>query len=303
MTNRPFYQRSIFLALVACILWSTAFAGIKIGLNYSPPLQFAGFRFMLSGMLIFPFCRNLKKNFSLLRKNFKGVFIISLFQTALLYIFFYQGMNRTPAAIGAIVVGAGPLFIAFLAHFITGKDPLTKRKVIALLIGFAGIILLALAKDKNVEDQVAVMIGILLLITGNLAGSYGNILVSKDRFGISPVFLNAVQIFMGGAMILVVSLFFEEVSFAHKPLPYYVSLGWLGFLSAAAFSLWFVVLSRPEIKVSEINVWKFIIPLLGAILSWILIANEGPRWHTIAGMLLIAIAIVIIYGKKKKQNV
>lgn len=299
MTSRPFHQNSIILALLACLLWSTAFAGIKIGLNYSEPLQFAGFRFMLSGIMILPFCRNLKTNFNLLVRNFRGVFIISLFQTALLYIFFYQGMDRTPAAIGAIVVGAGPLFIAFLAHFITGRDHLSARKIFVLLIGFSGIILLALAKDKNVENQGVVLIGILLLVTGNLAGSYGNILVSKDRFGIAPVFLNAVQIFMGGVMILIVSFFFEDVSFVAKPLPYYAALGWLSFLSAAAFSLWFVVLSRPEIKVSEINVWKFIIPILGAILSWIIIRNEGPQWNTIVGMILIAMAIVIIYGKRK----
>lgn len=257
---------------------------------------------MLSGIIILPFCRNIKTNFQLLRKNFRGVFTISLFQTALLYVFFYQGIDKTPAAIAAIVVGAGPLFIALLAHFITGRDQLTARKIIALLIGFAGIVLLAVAKDKSVENHRTVMLGILLLVTGNLAGSYGNILVSQDRFGTSPVFLNAVQIFMGGSMILIVSLFFEQITFLSKPTTYYLALGWLSFLSAAAFSLWFVVLSRPEIKVSEINVWKFIIPLIGAVLSWILIADEGPRWYTIMGTLLIALAIVVIYGKRRKRN-
>lgn len=256
---------------------------------------------MLSGLLIFPFCRNLKVNIRLTVKHFKGVFKISLFQTALLYTFFYQGINKTPAAIAAIVVGAGPLFIAFLAHFITGRDPLTKRKIVALLTGFSGIILLALAKDRNIENHAAVMLGILLLVIGNLAGSYGNILVSQDRFGISPVFLNAVQIFMGGVMILIVSFIFEDVSITQKPLLFYGALLWLGFLSAAAFSLWFVVLSRPEIKVSEINVWKFIIPLLGAAISWLLIAGEGPRWYTIAGMILIASAIVVMYGVRKNS--
>ena len=300
MNHRPFYQNSTVIALAACVLWSTAFAGIKIGLTYSEPLQFAGIRFMLSGIIILPFCGNIKMNFGLFIKNFKGVFIISLFQTAILYTFFYLGINKTPAAVAAIVVGAGPLFIAFLAHFITGRDHLTKRKVLALIVGFSGIVLLALAKDRNVEDQKIVLFGVLLLVIGNLAGSYGNILVSKDRFGISPVFLTAIQIFMGGATIFLVSFFFEEVSFALKPLPYYMALGWLSFLSAAAFSLWFIVLSRPEIKVSEINVWKFIIPLLGAILSWLLIQGEGPRWYTIVGMLLIAMAIVIIFGKRKR---
>ncbi len=290
---------SVFLALIACILWSTAFAGIKIGLQYSSPLQFAGIRFMISGLLILPFCKDLYSNFQIAWKNFDKIVWISLFQTAILYTFFYLGLNKTPAAVAAIIVGGGPLFVALIAHFTTGRDPLTLRKVIALMIGFSGIVLLALAKDRNMQNHGSIIVGIVLLVAGNIAGSYGNILVSKNKLKISPVFLNAIQIFMGGTIILVLSFFFEEFSFTHKPLLYYLSLGWLSFLSAAAFSLWFIVLSRPEVKVSEINVWKFIIPLLGAVLSWLIISGEEPRWYTVIGMVLIAAAILIIYRKKR----
>ncbi|MBN1951066.1 MAG: DMT family transporter [Bacteroidales bacterium] len=295
MNKRPFYLHSVFLALFACLLWSTAFAAIKIGLRYTTPLQFAGIRFILSGLMILPFTGNLKENWAKTKKNWKAVFLISLFQTIILYTFFYLGMNKTPAAIGAIIVGAGPLFVALLAHFITGRDPLTLRKSIALMIGFSGIILLAMSKDQGETNHLRVVTGILLLITGNFAGSFGNILVSRNKTGIAPVFLSAVQILFGGLVILVISLFFEDINFTVKPLPYYISLGWLSFLSAAAFSLWFVVLSRPEVRVSDINVWKFIIPVVGAVLSWILIAGEKPQWNTLAGMTLIASSILIIY--------
>lgn len=302
MSSRSFYKSSIFLAIVACFLWSTAFVGIKIGLRYTTPLQFAGLRFMISGILILPFCRNIKKDLVLVRKHAGKVFFISLFQTAILYTFFYQGMNRTPAAIGAIVVGGGPLFVAFLAHFITGRDHLTIKKIIALLIGFSGILLLALAKDTSIDNRVTLLIGIAMLIIGNFAGSFGNILVSQSKTGISPVFLNSLQIFSGGLMILIVSFFFENFHFSAKPLPYYISLGYLSAMSAIAFSIWFVILNRPEVKVSEINVWKFIIPVLGAILSWIIISGEKPQWYTISGMLLIATAIVIIYGRFNRNS-
>lgn len=223
---------------------------------------------------------------------------ISLFQTALLYTFFYLGIDKTPAAVAAIIVGAGPLFIALMAHFTTGRDLMTTHKAVALLIGFTGIVLLALSREKDTNGYPQVLLGIILLVIGNLAGGYGNILVSIDRRGISPVLLNAVQIFLGGAMIFVFSLWMEGTSFSTKPLPYYLSLGWLAFLSAAAFTLWFVVLSRPGVKVSEINVWKFIIPMLGAIISWALIPGEHPQWNTVTGMLLIAVAIVIVYGRR-----
>jgi LPXTG-motif cell wall-anchored protein len=295
-------RSSILFALTSCILWSTAFAGIKIGLQYSSPLQFAGIRFMISGLLILPFCRNLKSNIRIALKNFTQIIRISLFQTAILYTFFYLGMDKTPAAVGAIIVGGGPLFVAVLAHFTTGKDSLTARKIAALLIGFSGIVLLALAKDSDIPNHGSVILGIILLVIGNIAGSYGNILVSKNKVKISPVFLNAFQIFMGGAIVLAISFVFEDFSFLNKPLPFYLSLGWLSFISAVGFSLWFVVLSRPDVKVSEINVWKFIIPLLGAILSWLLIAGEKPKWFTVLGMLLIASAILIIYWKKQKKQ-
>ena len=302
MADQPFYKSSIFLAIAACFLWSTAFVGIKIGLQYTTPLQFAGMRFMISGIIILPFCRNIKSNLILLKKNAFKVLRISLFQTAILYTFFYQGMDRTPAAIGAIVVGGGPLFVAFLAHFITGRDPLIPKKIIALLIGFSGIVLLALAKDSSIDNRLTLLTGIVMLVIGNFAGSFGNILVSQSKTGISPVFLNSIQIFTGGLIILMVSFFIEGFHFAVKPTPYYLSLGYLSFMSAVAFSFWFVVLNRPEVKVSEINVWKFIIPVIGAILSWLLIAGEKPQWHTLSGMTLIAAAIIIIYGRFKKES-
>ncbi|RLD64942.1 MAG: EamA/RhaT family transporter, partial [Bacteroidetes bacterium] len=42
------------LAIISCLLWSTAFAGVKIGLEYATPLQFAGTRFFIAGLLVFP---------------------------------------------------------------------------------------------------------------------------------------------------------------------------------------------------------------------------------------------------------
>lgn len=300
MQQRPFYSSSVFLAIIACILWSTAFAGIKLGLPYTTPLQFAGIRFILAGLFILPFTNNLRTEFSKIGQNIGEVLKISFFQTFLLYIFFYLGLARVPAAIGAIVVGASPLYVAVLAHFFTNNNQLSVRKVIALLIGVSGIVLLALAKDSSLGNRSTVLFGILILIASNICGSYGNILISKNRMGISPLVLNSFQIFIGGLSILIVSFFVEGFSFVPKPPVYYLSLLWLSFIAAGGFSLWFMILSRLEVKVSDINIWKFIVPVLGAILSWLIIKGEHPRWYTVVGMTLIGLSVVIIYAKQKK---
>jgi drug/metabolite transporter (DMT)-like permease len=54
------------------------------------------------------------------------------------------------------------------------------------------------------------------------------------------------------------------------------------------------------LKVSEINVWKFIIPVLGAVLSWIILPDEKPEWIVIAGMVLVGLSLVVMYYKVKK---
>ena len=76
--------------------------------------------------------------------------------------------------------------------------------------------------------------------------------------------------------------------------PYYISLAWLSFMSAAAFSIWFTLLQRPGVKVSELNVWKFIIPVFGALLSWIILPDESADPVAITGMVFIALSLIVL---------
>ena len=79
-----FFRGTIFLAIIACLLWSSAFAGIKIGLRYTTPLQFAGIRFMLAGLLILPFCGDLSVYLRDVIAHHRTVALVSFFQTTLL---------------------------------------------------------------------------------------------------------------------------------------------------------------------------------------------------------------------------
>jgi drug/metabolite transporter (DMT)-like permease len=83
---------------------------------------------------------------------------------------------------------------------------------------------------------------------------------------------------------------------------YYLSLGWLSILSAVAISIWTVLLKRPGIIVSDLNFWKFLIPVFGATLSWILLPAEKPLAITLVGMLIIASSLVILNLVRRKNH-
>ena len=298
---RNIIKSTTFLALVATWLWSTAFAGIKIGLQYHTPLQFAGIRFFLAGSMIFFFFGNFNKYFTEIKNNLSLVIKLSLLQTFLQYALFYTGINLIPGALAAMIIGSSPLFVAIIAHFSFKNDKMTLLKTISILIGVAGIAIITLGRTKVEIREEYEILGIGLLLLNNLVAGYANVVVSKSPGNISPLVLSSSSLVIGGFLLLLVSIPLEGITPGPFPAVYFTALIWLSFLSAAAISIWFTLLKRPGVKVSILNVWKFLIPVSGAVLSWILIENEKPDSISVTGMLIIALSLVALSFANRKQ--
>lgn len=146
----------------------------------------------------------------------------------------------------------------------------------------------------------SIVMGLTPLINVLLASivfqGYSAILVSEDKGKVDPVFLNAVQMFFGGLLIYGVGVAAEGFHpFWAKPAGFYGSLGVLVFISVFAFSFWFMALRTEGAKVSDINMCRLINPVLGAVLSWIMLPGEYPHFSTVAGMAIIVGSLVIYF--------
>ncbi|PVX50004.1 drug/metabolite transporter (DMT)-like permease [Balneicella halophila] len=305
MKQNHFFNNTIFLAIVACFLWSTAFVGIKIGLRYTTPLQFAGIRFFLSGLMILPFVQNFPAKWKIAKAHWKIIILVALLQTTLVYALFYTGLEKVPASLGAMLIGAGPLFASLVAHFMTSDDKLSKRKTSIIFLGMLGVAIISLNKENASMHYPLLWLGIVLLLFNNIIGGIGNVVISKYGKGLPPMVLSSFSLVVGGAALFIISLFFEKFEWKIYPKEYYLSLAWLSFLSAAAITIWFSLLKRPGVKVSDLNTWKFITPVLGAILSWIILPDEYPTFLAIVGMCIIAIALILLNTQivKKKKSI
>ena len=289
MWNQP--AKYIALAIFACLLWSTAFVGVKIGLQYAQPFGFAGIRFMISGLIMLPFTGGIHRYFSIIQKNFCWILTLALIQTFAAYALFYFGMTLVPGALAAIVIGASPLIFALVAHMLMHDDKITPLKLASMLIGFTGVVIIGVSRQPWESTGLPEFIGVFILLGGSTAGALGNILVAKDRERIPPLVLNSAQLFIGGFFLLLLSLLFEGSPLKSYPMEYYMALIYLSILSAVAFSIWFYLLKKPGVKVSSLNLWKFIIPVFGAAIVWIILPDEQPEPAAIIGMIFIALSI------------
>ena len=298
-------KNTVVLALTACLLWSGAVVPVKLALKFAPPLFIAGIRFIFAGLILLPFCGPIGNYFKIVSKNIKTIILLSFFQTVLLYGLFFIGMTKIQGALGAVVIGSSPLMAAFVSHFMTRNDKFTLKKTISIFTGIAGIIIVTLNKGALTsgidKDKI---IGISLLITGAISSAIGNVIVSKDEKSIPPLILNSSQIFIGGVVLLSMSFVFEKTPDISGLGPtFYVSLVWLSFISAIAFSIWFTLLQRPDVKVSELNIWKFVIPVAGALMSWLFLPNENPDASIVVAMILVALSVYMLYAPKRNTRV
>lgn len=283
---------------MACLLWSSAFTGIKIGLAYTTPIQFAGLRFMLAGLLVLPLAGNPKETFRQVKSNLRIVLWVALFQTVIQYFFFYLGLARVSGVLSAILIGSGPLFVAILSHFYMPNDRMTTRKAMAIALGFAGMAWVVWGGNAVAPLTASAWIGILFLLVCNLNAGISNILIAKHTHHIKPLALSTSSLFLGGAALWLISIPMEGYSSGPYPAQYYGALLWLSFLSASALSIWIVLLRQPGIKISELNQFKFIIPVAGALLAWAMLPEDKPRWDALGGLFLIGFSLVWMYRRK-----
>lgn len=284
----------IIPAIFTCILWGSAFVGAKIGFEYTSPIFLSGIRFSLAGLLLMPILFIKRVDIKEGLRNWRFMCIFALTQTFLQYGIFFMGLDKVPAATAAIIIGCGPLFVAIMAHIFLKDDKIGVRKLIAILIGLSGVIFISLTKGNIISDAKHFYTGIALLIISNIIGGYTNIMVVKSKRKTNPILLTSFANFFGGIMLLIVGLIYEKPEIKVYPIEFYYAVIWLAIIPAVGFSVWYNLLQKPNVKVSSLNMWKFVIPVTGAVLSWIILPEEKPELMSIIGIIIIIISLQIL---------
>lgn len=289
-------KKGILYAVLASVLWAIVNPFIKQGLSYDfSPMNFAGLRFTVVGIILFAYTwhRGMWREIMQHRRLFGNLILINMFMG---YTAFYFGVDFVSGAISSIIMGMTPLINVLLAHLLASNDRLNVHKIISLIVSLIGLLLIVGMGSNGAPLDWKGITGIVLLLLSIIFQGYSAISVSEDKGKVNPIFLNAVQMFFGGLLIYMVGLGTEGYhSFIGKPAGFYISLSILVFISVFAFSFWFIALQSKGAKVSDINMCRLINPILGAVLSWIMLPGEYPTFSTVAGMIIIVSSLIIYF--------
>ncbi len=301
--SNKLYTNTVFVVLIALLctaLWGSATPFIKTGyecleVKGTPSIMlFAGVRFFLAGIITVIIYSIIERKFLYPKKeNLKYVGIISVFQTILQYIFFYVGLANTSGVKGAVLSGSSAFFSILVASLIFRQEKLTLRKIIACVIGFAGVILVNL----NGLELNFTFLGDGFVILSTLSLAFSSVFMKRFSKYENPVVLSGYQFIAGGIFMIIVGLSFGgTISFASAK-----GIGiltYLSFLSAIAYALWGILLKHNP--VSEVTIFNFMTPVFGAILSKLLLTESDgvSTINIIVSVVLICVGIFTLNYQK-----
>jgi len=307
-------QKSIFTnpivlvigALLCCALWGSATPFIKLGsaamISQNPATKvastilFAGIRFTGAGVLTVLIYSIARRKFLVPKaKNIPRILTVSAFQTVIQYIFFYIGLSNTSGVKGTIASGLSGFFCVLIASLIFKQEKLTVRKIVACVLGFAGIVVVNL----NGLDFNFVFTGDGFVIISALSLAISSVLMKRFSKHEEPVLISGYQFVIGGIFMIGIGLIFGG-SIRIPDFGAAMILVYLCALSAVAYALWGVLLKHNP--VSRVTIFNFSTPFFGTVLSILMLPESAGTGvlNIIATLLLVSAGIFLLNFQPKK---
>ncbi len=296
----------ILIAFICSVLWGTAFSGVKIGYDkfgieaadWSSQMIFAGTRFAIAGiMTILAGSLAAKKLLLPTKSSIPKIAMISLFQTVLQYFFYYIGLAHTTGVKAAVIVAAKVFAAILISSLIYRLEKLTMRKIIGCILGFSGIIIINMNGLKSGLNFSLLGDGFILIST--IANGFSSVLIKKYSSNENPVLLSGWQFLFGGLIMAIIGLACGG-NIGNITVNSVTILLYLAFVSAAAYSLWAMLLKYNP--VSKVSVFGFMNPVCGVVISSIVLKESGSIGiHALAALALVCLGIFIVNREKNKS--
>jgi O-acetylserine/cysteine efflux transporter len=259
----PIFGRRRFVvpAFVLLVLfWGSAFAAVKVGLGYSPPVLFAGMRSFVGGLTITAVALawggkpNLGRDW--------GVFSL----LTLLNVVLFLGLQTfavmlLPSGTAAVVIYLQPILIGVLAWFVLG-EPLSAGKILGLLLGFAGIVAVS---SGGFSGEISAA-GVAFAVASALAWALGTVYFKRVQERVSMLWAVALPFLSGGILLSMLGLATERPAEISWTGPYVASLLYSGLVGTGlAWVLWLGLIRAGE--ASRVAAYVFFVPLVSVVIG------------------------------------
>ncbi len=284
----------VFIALG--IIWSSSFLWIKIGVQEASPMVLVAFRMLFGALSATAVAVYQKLEWPRDWKTWGIYAVLGPASLAIPIFLISWGEQTIDSAVASILNATVPLFTLVIAHFVLHDDKMTPQKVIGLLIGFVGIVIL-LSEDLLASEhssalgQAAVILASLFYAgTAVWARKVTQHVIGAVRAA-APLITAAIAMWAIGPLL--------DGPFILPVLPItWIAALWLGILGSGIATIMSYYLIH-EIGPTRATMVTYIFPP-GGLLLGIIFLGEKLSWQLFVGAALVIGSLVVVNWKKKQ---
>ena len=287
------------LAIFCALGWSLAYPLIKIGYqafqidagDLGGKIIFAGIRFFSAGVLVLVFCCFQKTRIEMKKKNdLFWLFLLSIVNIALHYMFAYIGLGYNPSARSTILDSMGSFFLIILSTIIFSDDKMSASKVLGCVLGISGIIAINIQPRVNFFENVTFR-GDGMILLNACCAAFGGIITRVVSKKMNMMQATGQSMMIGGALLLIIGLVAGTNSSWSLNIKGIFVLIILIMISAGCFAIYNELLAYHPI--SKIAIYNALIPVLGVIFAALLLKEE-LKWQYLMAVVMVACGIYLV---------
>src|ERR1700694_5872600 len=227
------------------LIWGSTWGAIKIGVTDVPPFVFAFARAVAVASVLTIIALALRQPFPRGRRTLVIATVVGVINIGLTWSIIFWSEQFVPSGLVAVFGSAAPVWTAVLAHFMVKGDRLSALKILGLVLGLAGTVLLIGA--PNAADGTAGLIATGLLALMPITWAIAAILQSRFLTRVAPIPTVAVGTW-ASALLLAPLALVQLPQGEHWTLASVLAFAWLvlfGTCFAMVVSLWLYRKLRP----------------------------------------------------------
>ncbi|HCR3182080.1 TPA: DMT family transporter [Morganella morganii] len=282
------------------IIWGTNFIFMRQASEWISPVQIVFLR-VLCGFVPIAVMAWMQKAVRREHLKYTGHFLVmALLATVIYYWAFASGTSLLLSGVSGVLSGAIPLFSFIVAAIFLRQEKITVMRLCGLMLGFAGVILIA--KPWQVSGESISLAGVGYMILGSL--SVGISFVYAKKFladkQIAPLALTTYQIGLALVILACITPFTGITAIAQDStasLGLIIGLGLLG-TGVAYLTYYYLILNLGAVVASSVTY----IPPVVALIVGFLAANEQLGVAEILSMVLIMSGVFLLQRPSRRPE-
>src|SRR5215831_17412209 len=122
-----------------CIVWSSTWLAIKIGLQDLPPVSFVAIRFLIAIIVLLAVSIGRTRLVPLRRNDYAVLAITGVLMFSVNYTLLFWAELHVASGLAAVLQATIPIFGMILAHWMLPDEPLRFQKLAGAIIALGGV--------------------------------------------------------------------------------------------------------------------------------------------------------------------